>query len=865
MAIQYIPPTVTKANRIKIDDINNNFESNNVEGALNEVCKKVKDQVQIDLNTYATKEELETKVDKEVGKSLIDDTEIERLKTVTNYNDTEIKASLEQKADKVELHLHENKSVLDGINQEKIDEWDKGIVFEDSPINDANNWKTFGYTKTNNTTINLPPQCSNDSDKWGILQIVKQHPTSGTQLYYPIDGQYKGRVFVRLLKHDTWYDWSLLSIFSGSYNDLTEKPNIPSIHGLATEEYVGSKVAELVNSAPSTLDTLQELATALGNDPNFATTVANQIGTKASTEYVNTELAKKVNNEGYVATENNYSTAEKRKLQNVEEGANNYTHPENHEASMITQDETHRFVTDTERQTWNNKSDGDHNHDNSYAQKSSEHTHVNMTVLDTITTEKIQTWDNKSDFNGSYNSLTDKPIIPSIEGLATKTDLNNKVDKEEGKSLIEDIEIQRLKSIKNYDDSELKASLESKADKTDLHNHNNKQILDSINQGKITEWDSKSNFDGNYNSLTNKPNIPVVDVTKQYVDTQLATKSDMHEHPYLSQDTVIPSRLSQLENDSNFITSIPNEYVTDSELINKGYITNESIENKADRSELHNHSNKSLLDNITQDKVSKWDKSVIYENSTISNANDWKTTGYRRTSNNTTNLPQQCTADVDKWGVLQTVKENDTMGTQMFYPIDGTYKGRVFVRALFRDNWNSWTLLSTFSGSYNDLTNKPESFTPTSHRHDASEIDDLPTGESIDFGAENNWTGVNTFNNLVKLVHDNEVQRIEPTNANSACFYAFYKNKQNRSGHIGFESSSNNTFVIGNEMSNADIDMITKGSGRLKTNGKEVATQEALTNTIGNHKIWSGTQQEYDAIGTKDVNTLYFIKEEQNV
>lgn len=51
MAIQYIPPTVTKANRIKIDDTNNNFKSNNVEGALNELYESSKNQVQVEYNT----------------------------------------------------------------------------------------------------------------------------------------------------------------------------------------------------------------------------------------------------------------------------------------------------------------------------------------------------------------------------------------------------------------------------------------------------------------------------------------------------------------------------------------------------------------------------------------------------------------------------------------------------------------------------------------------------------------------------------------------------------------------------------------------------------------------------------------------
>ena len=34
-----------------------------------------------------------------------------------------------------------------------------------------------------------------------------------------------------------------------------------------------------------------------------------------------------------------------------------YVHPQTHPATMITQDATHRFVTDTEKNTWNNKAD----------------------------------------------------------------------------------------------------------------------------------------------------------------------------------------------------------------------------------------------------------------------------------------------------------------------------------------------------------------------------------------------------------------------------------------------------------------------------------------------------------------------------
>jgi len=48
----------------------------------------------------------------------------------------------------------------------------------------------------------------------------------------------------------------------------------------ATASYVDQRFASLIGSAPASLDALNELANALGNDPNFAATVTNLIGTK---------------------------------------------------------------------------------------------------------------------------------------------------------------------------------------------------------------------------------------------------------------------------------------------------------------------------------------------------------------------------------------------------------------------------------------------------------------------------------------------------------------------------------------------------------------------------------------------------------
>ena len=109
---------------------------------------------------------------------------------------------------------------------------------------------------------------------------------------------------------------------------------------LTTKKYVDEKVAGIVDSAPETLDTLKELATALGNDPNFATTVSTQIGKKVD----------KV--DGMSLTHNDLTNELKA------------------------------------------------NYDAAYAYSQAKH---------------------------SYNDLTDKPVIPSIAGLATEEYVNNKV------------------------------------------------------------------------------------------------------------------------------------------------------------------------------------------------------------------------------------------------------------------------------------------------------------------------------------------------------------------------------------------------------------------------------------------------------
>lgn len=67
---------------------------------------------------------------------------------------------------------------------------------------------------------------------------------------------------------------------------LTGNPTTPNQSAgnnstrIANTAYVDSAIASLIGTVPGTLDTLDEIAAALGDDPNFATTIATSIGTK---------------------------------------------------------------------------------------------------------------------------------------------------------------------------------------------------------------------------------------------------------------------------------------------------------------------------------------------------------------------------------------------------------------------------------------------------------------------------------------------------------------------------------------------------------------------------------------------------------
>jgi len=117
------------------------------------------------------------------------------------------------------------------------------------------------------------------------------------------------------------------------------------LDGKTTESYVNTQITNVIGAAPAALDTLNELAAALGDDANFAGSMTTALAGKvddgqvltnvpSGALFTDTNTTYSVGDGGL--TQKNFTTADNTKLDGIATSANNYTHPATHPASMLT-------------------------------------------------------------------------------------------------------------------------------------------------------------------------------------------------------------------------------------------------------------------------------------------------------------------------------------------------------------------------------------------------------------------------------------------------------------------------------------------------------------------------------------------------
>ena len=470
---------------------------------------------EIDTSNFATKEDLNAKVDKKLGYSLVSDSEINRLSSIDNYDDTEIKNELNNKSDLG--HTHSYKELSDKPTIPSIE----GLATEDYVKNEIAN------AQLSSGEVDLSGYATKEELSVKADKIHTHTIADVDNLQTTLNN-----------KSDLGH--------THSYNDITDTPEIPSIEGLATKEELNNKVDKL------------EGHSLISNSEIIRLSKVDN--------YDDTELRNKLNNKSDKGHRHDYSEISNTPtIPSIEGLATEiYVDTKIAEAQLSGGEiDLSGYVTKDEL---NNKAD-----------KTELHSHSNKNILDGITQDKISSWDNKSDFSGKYEDLENPPIIPTVDVNKNYVDtqLNKKVDKKNGYSLISNTEIQRLANVDNYDDSEIRSMLNSKANKTDLHSHSNKTVLDGITSTKIQEWNNKSDFSGKYEDLENPPTIPSLDgyATQTYVKNEIAN--------------------AQLGSGQEVDLS--------------GYATKDDLNNKADKTELHSHNNKEVLDSITRAKINSLD------------------------------------------------------------------------------------------------------------------------------------------------------------------------------------------------------------------------------------------------------------------
>ena len=124
------------------------------------------------------------------------------------------------------------------------------------------------YTQIQGSTVTANTFVGNVQ---GEVSTLENHTTDGLD-----EGNFN------LYYTDARVDARIPTLVSAFTNDA-QYVTATALQGYATEQYVNNEIQDLINLAPGALDTLGEIAAAIGQDANFSTTITNQLASKLNT------------------------------------------------------------------------------------------------------------------------------------------------------------------------------------------------------------------------------------------------------------------------------------------------------------------------------------------------------------------------------------------------------------------------------------------------------------------------------------------------------------------------------------------------------------------------------------------------------
>lgn len=564
-------------------------------------------------------QDISGKVDKVDGKSLIADSEIERLASVDNYDDTQVKTQIQAvanglmdsvgySADYKTIDIIAKNGVKKSVNVAPI--ISHASITELSDVDATNKatgkalvyneaTKKHEYATISGTDEKVKMDASTDAKYLGeLLDNITIANENGELKVKKLDGQDVTITEINYLKGLTMNVMDLVNMFSNggvkiintpvaTYAELLTLDKSSFIEGisylvyvLADENYDNAKTTYLVDKVSETptyfgfADSNRDFTS---NPIDLATEITGKLGiANMDSDAIKALFTVDDTYKTATATNNAFSTHGAKSL--YDELLLAIGNKANDSDLTAHKDDANIHVSEEDRTKWDSaKTHADSAHAPSNAQENvieivnvngtaltpDENKNVNIDLSDYAKTADIPTTlpanggnadtvNNhtvKSDvpenavFTDTVLEVNDADVSKTTVWSSDKTaseiasaiaggevDLSAYQKKNDTGlcTLAQDI-VGAINEVKeavdgkiNYDDTEVKTDITEL--QTKAHTHANTEVLDGITSENIQSWNNKSEFDGNYNTLTNKPALPV--------------------------------KLSDLTNDSGYITNI---------------------------------------------------------------------------------------------------------------------------------------------------------------------------------------------------------------------------------------------------------------------------------------------------------------------